>query len=87
MATDRWRARGDEAETRANVWTYATIPSVREILIVHSTRVEAELLRRGGDGVWPEQPATIRPTEMLDLTSLGFAAPLAALYRTTGLAA
>ena len=36
----------NEAQTRANIWAYTTIPSVREILAVHSTRIEAELLRR-----------------------------------------
>ena len=35
----------NEAETRANIWAYTTIPSVQELLIVHSTRIEAELLR------------------------------------------
>jgi len=48
--------------------------------------VEAELLRRGEDGNWPEQPAIIRPGEVLELKSLDFAAPLKSLYRTTGLA-
>jgi hypothetical protein len=60
---------------------------VQEILLVRSTRVEAELLRRGADGVWPEQPAMLRPTDVLELASLDFVAPLASLYRTTGLAA
>lgn len=76
-----------EPETRANVWTYTTIPSVQEILLVRSTRVEAEVLRRGRDGTWPEQPAIIHPTDVLELTSLDFTASLASLYRTTGLAA
>lgn len=76
----------NEPETRANVWTYTTIPSVQEILLVRSTRVEAELLRRGKDGTWPEQPTIIRPTDALELTSLDFTAPLASLYRTTVLA-
>jgi Uma2 family endonuclease len=40
---------GNEADTRDNVWAYASIPSVQEILIVHSTRVAAELLRRRPD--------------------------------------
>jgi Uma2 family endonuclease len=40
----------NEAQTRANIWTYTTIPSVTEILAVHSTRVDAELLRRNVDG-------------------------------------
>jgi Uma2 family endonuclease len=76
----------NEAETRANVWTYTTIPSVQEILLVRSTRMEAELLRKGEDGTWPEQSTIIRPPDMLELASLDFAAPLISLYRTTGLA-
>lgn len=76
----------NEAETWANIWSYTTIPSVREILIVHSTRVEAELLRRRADGNWPETPEVIGPSGTLELASVGFFSPLAALYRTTALA-
>jgi Uma2 family endonuclease len=75
------------AETRANLWAYTTLPSVRDILVVHSTRIEAEVLRRGPDGTWPEQPLVLRDDEMLELASLGFSAPLRALYRTTSLTA
>ena len=76
------------ADTRANIWAYTTIPSVREILLVHSTRVGAELLRRGADGEWPEGPTTLGPNDVLALDSIeGFSTPLAALYRTTPLAA
>jgi Uma2 family endonuclease len=72
---------GNQAETWANVWAYTTIPSVQEILVVHSGEMRAELLRRGPGGDWPEEPATV--TEgALALDSLGFRAPLAALYRT-----
>lgn len=74
------------AETRANVWTYTTLPSVQEILVVNSVRIEAELLRRRDDGTWPEQPAVIAADGTLDLASIGFTAPLVALYRTTSLA-
>jgi Uma2 family endonuclease len=76
----------NEAQTRANIWAYTTIPSVREILAVHSTRIEAELLRRGADGNWPEEPVTLAGADMLSLASIGFTAPLAAFYRTTALA-
>lgn len=76
----------NERETRANVWAYATVPSVQEILLVRSTRVEAELLRRRNDGSWPEQPELIQPGGTLELASLGFTVPLRALYRTTTLA-
>ncbi|MFL5256140.1 MAG: Uma2 family endonuclease, partial [Rhodopila sp.] len=76
----------NEAETRANIWAYTTIPSVQEILAVHSTRIEAEPLRRGPDGNWPEIPEVVTGAETLRLASIGFATPLAAFYRTTALA-
>jgi Uma2 family endonuclease len=76
----------NEAETRANVWTYLTIPTVMEVLVVNSTRIEAELLRRNPDGTWPEVPQRLGPGDILEVDSIGFSVPLAALYRTTTLA-
>ncbi len=76
----------NEAQTRANIWAYTTIPSVREILAVHSTRIEAELLRRNADGSWPEEPEILTASDTLTLPSIDFATPLAAFYRGTALA-
>jgi Uma2 family endonuclease len=76
----------NETETWANIWAYMTIPTVKEIVIVNSTRVEAELLRRNPDGTWPEVPLRFGPEDALDLDSITFSVPLAALYRTTTLA-
>jgi len=76
----------NEAQTRANIWAYTTIPSVRDILAVHSTRIEAELLRRADDGTWPAEPDILTGADTLSLPSIGFATPLAAFYRTTALA-
>ncbi|MGD0431944.1 MAG: Uma2 family endonuclease [Acetobacteraceae bacterium] len=76
----------NETETWANVWTYLTIPTVMEVLIVNSTRVEAELLRRNPDGTWPEVPLQIGRADALSLDSIDFTVPLATLYRTTTLA-
>jgi Uma2 family endonuclease len=76
----------NEVDTRANIWAYATIPSVREILAVRGTRTEAELLIRGPDGNWPAEPAMIGRDGGVTLPSIGFTAPLAAFYRTTALA-
>lgn len=73
------------AETRANVWAYTTLPSVREILVVNSVRIEAELLRREADGTWPGQPEMVRDDATLPLHSIDLALPLRALYRTTSL--
>jgi Uma2 family endonuclease len=75
----------NEAETRANIWAYASISSVIEILAVHATRIEAELLRRDAHGGWPEQPDMIGAGGTLELRSIGFSGALRALYRTTAL--
>jgi Uma2 family endonuclease len=74
-------------QSRANVWTYMTLPSVRDVLLVHSTRIEAELLSRQPDGSWPAEPLLVREGGTLTLDGIGLALPLRALYRTTSLAA
>jgi hypothetical protein len=75
-----------ETETWANIWAYMTIPTVKEIVIVNSACVEAELLRRNPEGTWPEVPLRIGREDALDLDSIAFSVSLAALYRTTTLA-
>ena len=75
----------NETDTRTNVWAYTTIASVQEILLLRSSRWEAELLRRNEDGTWPADPILLRGNASLVLQSIGFATPLAAVYRTTGL--
>ena len=76
----------NEVETNAHIWAFTTIPSVMEILSIHSTRIAASLLRRGSDGNWPAEPVAIGPNDMLVLESIGFAERLSACYRTTILA-
>jgi len=76
----------NERETRRNVWAYATIPTVREILLVESTRVAAELLRRQPDGSWPPDPQVLGPGDQLELTSIDFTCGLKDFYRGTRLA-
>ena len=51
-----------------------------------STEVWAEVLRRP-DGTLPERPDAVGPGGELRFESIGFAAPLAAAYATTPLAA
>jgi Uma2 family endonuclease len=76
----------NEVKTRSNILTYVTIPCVQEILAVHSTRIEAELFRRNGDGIWPAEPLIVAAADVvLALTSVAFSTPLAAFYRTTAL--
>jgi Uma2 family endonuclease len=72
-------------EVRANIWTYTTLPSVQEILVVHSTRIEAELLRRLPDVSWPAQPSVLHDGDALALETIGLTLPVRAMYRTTSL--
>ena len=77
----------NEIETWANIWAYTTIPSVTEIVIVSSTRMAADLLRRRADGSWPEIPERIEADTILTLDSIDFTVMLRDIYRTTVLAA
>jgi Uma2 family endonuclease len=73
------------SRTRANVRAYRSIPGLAEIVVLHTTVVAAEILRRGPDGVWPREPEVIGAEETLRLDSIGFAGPLRDVYRTSGL--
>jgi Uma2 family endonuclease len=76
----------NHAETWTNVWAYTSIPSVVEILVLRTTEIAAQLLRRQPDGSWPAAPEALDADSVLRLESLGgLEAPLRALYRTTRL--
>lgn len=77
---------GNEVDTRANVWAYATIPSVREIVVLSSWQVAAELLRRSSGGDWPTAPTSLGWDDTLQLDSIGLSCRLADLYEGTPLA-
>ena len=72
----------NKADTWANVWSYVTIPSVLEILVLHTAEGRADLLRREAEGAWPDNPLPLTPGDVVTLESIGFTAPLAAFYRT-----
>lgn len=72
-------------ETWANVWAYTTIPSVREILVLSSTAIAADLLRRDTNCDWPAAAQRIGTGEVLRLDSIGMELLLADAYRTSGL--
>ena len=75
----------NEAETWRNVWSYTTIPSMIEILIVRGTRIEAELLRRQPDGHWPKDTTPLGKDASVTLESIGLTVALADFYATTSL--
>jgi Uma2 family endonuclease len=77
---------GNATDTWDNVWAFTTIPSVREIVVVRSTRVLVEVARRGADGNWPEEPEEIGPDGTLRLESIAFACAMQDVYAQTHLA-
>ena len=76
----------NESDTWENVWTYVSIPSVREVLVLRSSSVAADLLRRNSDGTWPSEPIQISRDGTLHLETMALTCPLAELYIGTYLA-
>jgi Uma2 family endonuclease len=72
----------NKTETWANIWSYVTIPSVWEILVLHTAEIRADLLRREEDGTWPDDPLTLTLGDTVSLESIDFTAPITAFYRT-----
>jgi Uma2 family endonuclease len=76
----------NEADTWENVWTYVSIPSVREVLVLRSASIAADVLRRSADGTWPDEPVQISHDGTLRLETIALTCPLAELYIGTYLA-
>ena len=74
----------NQSQTWTNVWTYTSIPSVQEIVVLRTDRVGAELMRGSREGDWPERPLTITEGNLV-LESIGFEAALSELYARTRL--
>ena len=66
---------GNASKTWENVRAYSTLPSVREILVLHQGRIRAELLLRDQAGHWPSNSHAIEAGGTVTLTSIdvGFA--------------
>ena len=73
-------------DTYENIRAYATLPSVQELLVVHSTRIEVEMLRKGDGNVWPANATMIKAGGAVQLASVGMTLPLADIYAGTHLA-
>jgi Uma2 family endonuclease len=76
----------NQADTWSNVWTYTTLPSVQEILVLHSEKICVELLRRTHEGGWPSETEMILGGDLV-LTSIEFRVSLTELYARSGLTA
>jgi Uma2 family endonuclease len=75
-------ARADQAK----VWLYATMPSVREILIVHTTKVRLELYARLADGSWPNEAQLAMQGDSVDISCIGMQLHVDKLYQDIVLA-
>ena len=73
-------------DTWSNIALYATLPSVAEIVIVDSTKVASELLRRGTDGNWPQAPLAFEAGGRIAMESIGLELSVSEVYRDTNLA-
>lgn len=73
----------NQAKTWSNVWTYTSIQSLQEILVLHSTRVAAEILHRTVDGQWPQDTTRITSGDLVP-SAIDFRVPLAEIYAGTG---
>ncbi len=74
---------GNGATTWENVRAYATLPSVREIAVIHTARMEAELHVRDGEGVWQAEPGVVVTGGRLCLASVGLDCVLDDVYANT----
>jgi Uma2 family endonuclease len=73
----------NKAETLDNVRNYATIPSVSEIVIIHSDRIQADVLVRDGKGHWPANPLVVKDLGVVGLDSITYDMPLRQAYQGT----
>jgi Uma2 family endonuclease len=65
---------------QAKVWLYATMPSVQEILLVHSTKICLEFYRRLPDGTWPKEAEIAKPGQSVTLGCIGMLLAVDELY-------
>src|SRR6516164_219426 len=49
----------NQAKTRPTIWSYTSMPGVREFLDLRADRIGAYLLRRSPQGEWPARPVAV----------------------------
>lgn len=76
----------NDDETESAIMSCASIPSVREMLVVDSVQRRAEVWRRDGAGTWPVDPQSIDASGIVRLDSLDLDLSLDAVYADTHLA-
>lgn len=75
----------NEDDTWESIRAVATLPTMREILVVQSTRVEAEVYLRDAKGAWPDDPVSVGPGGRIRLASIDLTIPVSEMYEGTHL--
>ena len=75
----------NHVETWRNIRAYMLIPDVREIVVIHTTSMAVDLLRRRDDGSWPDDVTPVTEGSFI-LTSIDLSLEVAAVYRRSGVA-
>ena len=78
---------GNKAKTWTNIWAYTTIASVRQLLVIGSTKVDVKLITRQTDGTWPDSPQSLGREDQAVLDCIEMVLPVEAIYRGTRLGA
>lgn len=73
-------------DTWDNVRNYVTLPSVEEVVLISTTRAEADILRRDAKGHWPANPLNIGKAGPIPLASVGLEMTMADVYWGTHIA-
>jgi Uma2 family endonuclease len=76
---------GNKHKTWSNVWAYASMASVKDILIVSSWSMEAKLLSRDAAGAWPREATELKAENSVVLGSIDLEFPLSDIYAKTHL--
>jgi Uma2 family endonuclease len=76
----------NENDTWESIRACATIPSVKEMLVVDSEHVHAQIFRKGNDGVWAEKSEDVEAGGTLRFDCIDYSIPLAEVYAGTALA-
>lgn len=74
----------EDHDRKVKLPVYRSIPSVLEIVLVHADMLFVEVHRRLDDARW-QVDLLVEPEHVLRLDSLGFEAPVAALYANVDL--
>ena len=73
----------NENETWESITALAGLLALKEILVVQSTFVEAEVYTRDATGAWPNEPVITRAGGTVRLTSIDLDLPMSEVYEGT----